>query len=152
MCWPQYNTPIMQTDFLNWTFESDVEATSSVYSSIKEGEAQACSCDSCMHFLKFRDSLFPQNVLALFNKLGIDYTKEIDLIDQGIVSPGKIWYETWFDFKGFIVSGPSGWDSSVDISDDLSICVVVIAQDASSHYFGNEKPVTSLHFIIKTPL
>ena len=96
--------------------------------------------------------MFSHTVLELFNKLGIDYTKETDLIDQGIVSPGRIWFETWFDFKGIIVSGPSGWETSVEISNDLSMCVVEIEDGASSHYFGKDKPVSSLHFIIKVPL
>jgi len=142
----------MKVDFLNWTFESDVEATASVYLTIKEGEAETCPCPWYKHYLKFRNSLYPQSVIELFHKLGIDYTKEIDLIDQGVVSPGKRWYETWFDFRGTVVSGPSGWNSSIDISDDLSICVVEIEQDRRSHYFDEAKPVTSLHFIIKAPL
>ncbi len=142
----------MKVEFLNWTFEADVEATAATYSSIREGEAQSCFCESCERYLRFRDSLFPHNVLELFNKLGIDYTKEIDLINQGVVSSGRIWYETWFDFKGIIVSGPSGWETSTEISNDLSICAVEIEDSASSHYFGKDKPVASLHFIIKVPL
>jgi hypothetical protein len=90
-------------------------------------------------------------VLDILIKLGINYNKEVNIIDQDNVSSNRIWYETWFDFKGEVLSGPIGWDKSVEISEDFSMCVVEIDEDSRSHYFGKEKPVVSLHFIIKVP-
>ena len=143
----------MQVNFLDWIFKPDVNSTATLYSSIEKDDDQMwCSHDSCNHYLKYRDLVFPRPVLDLLIKLGINYSKEVNLIDQGPVSPNRIWYETWFDFKGEVLSGPIGWDKSVEISDDFSMCVVEIEENARSHYFGEEKPVVSLHFIIKVPL
>jgi len=143
----------MQVNFLDWIFKADVNSTATLYSSIERDiEEMWCSYDSCSHYLKYKDSVFPHPVLDILIKLGINYNKEVNIIDQGNVSSDRIWYETWFDFKGEVLSGPIGWDKSVEISDDFSMCVVYVEENALSHYFGKEKPVVSLHFIVKVPL
>jgi hypothetical protein len=143
----------MQVEFLKWVFQSDVISTKSLYSSIERDETQMwCSYDSFNHYQKYRDSVFPKPVLDLLLMLGIDCNKEMNIIDQGAVEANRVWYETWYDYKGEVLSGPVGWDMCIDLSRDFSMCVVEIDEDSRSHYFGDEKPVVSLHFIIKVPL
>src|SRR5436190_19362056 len=129
----------MQVNFLDWIFKAEVNSTVDLYSSFEKDDDQKwCSYDSFNHYLKYRDSVFPRPVLDLLIKLGINYNKEVNLIDQGLVSPDRIWYETCFDFKGEVLSGPIGWDKSVEISDDFSMCVVEVEENTRSHYFGEE--------------
>jgi hypothetical protein len=93
--------------YKRWEFYADVEAAREVYSAIKEGGAEECGCNTCLNFVVWRDKFYPQEVLELFEQLGIDYRKEIEVYHICRTEIGKHFYGGWLHFIGDFKSGES---------------------------------------------
>ena len=63
-------------NYREWVFDCDVQATKEAYGKINVGSAGECMCDYCANFAAQRGNTYPQEILTLFEQLGIDYTKE----------------------------------------------------------------------------
>ena len=61
-----------QITYREWIFDCDVESTREGYASITAGGVETCPCVECRNFLAQRSSVFPAEVLDLFNQLGVD--------------------------------------------------------------------------------
>jgi hypothetical protein len=83
-----------------WEFYADVEATCEAYSVIKRGGAEECECSPCQNFVVARDRAYPQEVQELFEQLGIDYRKEIEVYHICRTEIGKHLYGGWLHFIG----------------------------------------------------
>jgi hypothetical protein len=56
-----------QITYRDWILDCDVEATRAGYETISVGGAESCDCAGCRNFLAQRDSVYPAEVLNLFD-------------------------------------------------------------------------------------
>lgn len=114
--------PIVSQSVLEELVEkSDVSATRKIYSSIKRGGAAECGCDFCNNFVSQIPDAFPQEVLVLFENLGIDPLKDAEVYElgPGIIDQNKKLYAGEYYF----VSENPPDIQRVQLSDDFEICV-----------------------------
>jgi hypothetical protein len=85
-----------------WIVKYDAEATRQAYSQIENGDSDRCGCEPCHNFVQVREKFYPEEALRVFDKLGIDYTKEVHLSHVWRESPGWHLYDGSFYFVGLI--------------------------------------------------
>lgn len=95
----------MIVKFRDWEFEVDRELTRQTYESVYGNIADSCVCNERKNYIAFRDKVFPDDVHKLFNELGIDYRKEVEMITWEILPNGLHNIEGWFHFKGRVLKG-----------------------------------------------
>ncbi|MDB5126959.1 hypothetical protein [Mucilaginibacter sp.] len=100
--------------FRDWVFEADVELTQQTYANAQVSGAEECTCGNCKNYLAFRDNIFPDEIKTLFNELGINYTKESEIITDQKHQNGLYDTSGWFHFKGRILNGKNAY---IPISD-----------------------------------
>ena len=70
-----------------------------------------------MHFLFSTPAqIYPANVRDLFEKLGIDLNREVEIYHMARLSSGKHLYGGWFHFVGSILSGS---DAAKQVAENL---------------------------------
>ena len=62
-----------------WTIHADVAATRHCYQQTQEVPVEGCGCDPCRNFALVREQAYPQEIVALFDELGIDRQKPFEL-------------------------------------------------------------------------
>ncbi|MFZ1676849.1 MAG: hypothetical protein WAT91_06230, partial [Saprospiraceae bacterium] len=62
-----------------WNFEVDILSTVKTYENLSGGGADTCECYDCKNYVAYRENVYPDEVLQLFNKLGIDYRKDVEV-------------------------------------------------------------------------
>src|SRR6266496_2430942 len=77
-----------QITYRDWILDCAVEATRAGYETISAGGAESCNCAGCQNFLVQRDSLYPAEVLNLFNELGVNYKSDAETYDIARLEPG----------------------------------------------------------------
>lgn len=91
--------------FRNWKFEVDSELTRKTYEKELKGSSDDCVCEYCENYRLQRENVFPQEAKVLFEDLGIDYRKEVEVSEYGDIEKGLPKYIGWFHFVGRIVDG-----------------------------------------------
>lgn len=91
--------------FREWVFAVDHRRTVEVYTNTLEGSAEACGCDACRNFAEQREAMYPDEIIRLFNDLGIDLLKEDEVSHFARHQDGTHLYCGIFYFKGRIESG-----------------------------------------------
>jgi hypothetical protein len=91
-----------QLIFGRWRLCCDREATRRAYDCIKIGGPEACGCCYCRNFAADRSQIYPAEVRALFDGLGIDFTKESEVYEMGRLESGLRQYGGWFHCVGRI--------------------------------------------------
>jgi len=91
--------------YRDWEFEVEILLTQQAYSNIPFGGADRCSCADCKNYVANRETIFPEELTQLFNELGIDYRKEIEIWAIQRLENGLHQISGWFHFKGKIISG-----------------------------------------------
>lgn len=79
----------------------DTEENKRVYQQIEAGFVESCKCKNCIEFIRLREKIYPPEFINLLAQLGIDYTKEAEVINYGDL--GEHW-EGWFNFIGDRIS------------------------------------------------
>ena len=97
-----------QITYRDWVLECDVRATCAGYETISAGGAETCDCSGCQNFLAQRDTVYPAEVLGLFNELGVNYKRDAETYHMARLEPGVHLYGAWFHFVGSIVKEPVG--------------------------------------------
>lgn len=85
------------------TVRFDVAATRRLYAAKPRGEADGCTCKFCRNFILQRATAYPQEFVALLERLGVDPFKENEPI--GFAMPDSVsqaFYFASFDFIGAI--------------------------------------------------
>lgn len=91
--------------FGRWQLKADPEATRKAYAAVSKGGPEECSCEPCKNFIAVREGVYPAEVLALFDKLGISFNREVEIYQMARMKSGKHLYGGWFHFVGSIASG-----------------------------------------------
>jgi hypothetical protein len=142
----------------------DPDATRQAYSGVKWGGAESCPCTSCKNYVLVRDIAYPKEAMDLFGQFGIDYHKEAEVYRWWREPQGLHWYQGWFHFVGFIVSGkdaesivgldhkgePYGKIDLKPITDNFSIGFTKRAELVDPA-FRTGKPITQIDFSTKIP-
>jgi hypothetical protein len=102
--------------FGRWQLEADPVATREAYASIPKGGPEECSCEPCKNFIAARERIYPTEVLALFDKLGISFNREVEIYHMGRMESGKHFYGGWFHCVGSILSGA---DAAKHVADNV---------------------------------
>jgi hypothetical protein len=96
---------VKEIRFGRWELEADPEATSEAYANVPKSGPEECSCEPCKNFIAARERVYPAEVLALFEKLGIPFDREAEVYHMARMESGKHFYGGWFHFVGSILSG-----------------------------------------------
>jgi hypothetical protein len=91
-----------QVVFGRWRLFADREATRQAYTEIRIGGPEECGCCHCRNFAAARNQVYPVEVRRLFEDLGIDFSKEVEVYHTGRRSPGLHHYGGWFHCIGRI--------------------------------------------------
>jgi hypothetical protein len=99
--------------FGRWRLCCDREMTRRAYTSIAQGGAEACGCAYCRNFILARPHVIPSEAFALFERLGVDVSKEAEVYQTHPLRLGLHAYGGWLHFVGAIEQGadaltPSG--------------------------------------------
>ncbi len=95
--------------FGRWEIECDPEATRKAYALVLRSGPEECGCAPCRNFMAARAQVYPAEVLALFEKLGVSPDREVEIYHMARLTPGQHFYGGWFHFVGSILSGADAW-------------------------------------------
>ncbi len=96
---------MLPVEFKRWAFQADRAATREAHDAIPSGSPERCGCLYCRNFAAARSAVYPQEALALFDRLGIRPDREAEIWEGGPVDNGRVFYAGWFHFIGESLSG-----------------------------------------------
>lgn len=143
--------------FKDWTFEVDKLLTEQTYKSIVGSGADTCGCNDCKNYVAYRDKVFPEEVINLFNDIGIDYRKEVEIISWETLLNRLHHIGGWFHFKGRVLTGkdyrvplPLGGHTFdlTPITDNFSIG---FAEGSDLTFFDDETGLVQVEFDTNIP-
>lgn len=143
--------------YREWEFEVDRELTRWTYEEVRSSGADSCVCDDCKNYVAFRDKVFDDEIKQLFDDLGIDCKKEVEITTYQRLPDGLHLIGGWFHFKGRMLTGkdcrvpfPSG-GHTLDLSaitDKFSIGFTV-GNDLA--HFADETGLVQIEFMTYIP-
>jgi hypothetical protein len=83
---------------------------------VAAGGPEECGCQPCLNFASARAQIYPAQVLALFEKLGISAHREVEVYHMARLSSGRHLYGGWFHVVGSILSGA---DAAKQVAENL---------------------------------
>ena len=96
---------ITKLKYKDWEFEVERELTIQTYEGVASGGSDTCICNDCKNYIATRDKVFPNDNLDLFEKLGKNYKKEVEISHWNKIENGLCHIGGWFHFKGKVLSG-----------------------------------------------
>lgn len=144
-------------EYRDWRFAIDRQLTKDTYDKIIESGADSCKCNDCKNYVAYRDKVFPDEVRTLFDDLGIDYKKEVEVVSYEILPNGQHYIGGWFHFKGQVLAGkdyriplPSGGYTIdlTEISDNFSIG---FAEGSALTFFSDKNGLVQVEFMTSIP-
>jgi hypothetical protein len=144
--------------FGRWELEVDSEATKQAYNKVPKGGPEECPCEPCKNFIAARERVYPAEVLALFDKLGISFSREAEVYHMARLQSGKHLYGGWFHFVGTILSGADAakqvaenvWRPDLEnVTDDFSLGFRSCAELLRKPFEG--KPIVQVEFTANVP-
>ena len=148
---------IVRVNYKDWIFEVNKQLTEDTYAKIMCSGSEGCDCDDCKNYLAFRDSVFPAEVHNLFNDLGIDYRKEVEILSYETLPNGLHCVGGWFHFKGRIVSGKDcrvpllGGGNTLNLTKISDNFEIGFAEYSGLTYFENKDDLVQIEFITYIP-
>jgi hypothetical protein len=91
--------------FRDWILEVDKDLTIETYSNVFASGSDSCGCDDCKNYILNRNNVFPDEIKKMFQDLGVDYNKEVEILSYEILPNGLHHIAGWFHFKGRILEG-----------------------------------------------
>jgi hypothetical protein len=88
-----------------WKILHDHDATVAAYAKIPTGGAESCGCDPCRNWAASRVRIFPAELRALIERLGIPLDRECEVCHNGRPAPGLHSYAGWYHFVGQVIFG-----------------------------------------------
>jgi hypothetical protein len=144
--------------FGRWQLEADPVATREAYASILKSGPEECSCEPCKNFIAARERTYPAEVLALFERLGISFDREVEVYHMARMNSGKHLYGGWFHFVGSILSGADAfkqvtenvWRPDLEkVTEDFSLGFRSRVQLLRKPFEG--KPIVQVEFTANVP-
>ena len=89
---------------LSWTVAVDLEPTRSIYAASRP-DADVGGCGSCRSYASVRHAAIPPEARTLLESLGIDPTKENEVVGGWRLEPGLRYFGGWFHFAGRVLEG-----------------------------------------------
>ena len=86
--------------YRDWEIEVDKKATQYLYSNFKHSSSESCGCAHCINYIKNIAIVFPVEIQNLFDNLGIDKKKELEVSHMARLNNDLHYYCGWFHFKG----------------------------------------------------
>ncbi|WP_339607890.1 hypothetical protein [uncultured Roseivirga sp.] len=142
--------------YRNWEIEVNKQLTELEYSKIDKPSAESCGCGNCLNYIQLREKIFPNEVIELFEKLGIDRNKEIEISHMAKLENGLHYYSGWFHFIG----GFNGMDCSNPLpSGGFTLELTQVANDFGIGFtksktmsvFKTDQDLIQVEFDCKTP-
>lgn len=144
--------------FRDWEFEVDRELTQQTYESVSIGGADGCGCSDCENYAAYRDNVFSEEVKQLFNDLGIDYRKEVEITSWYILPDGLRCIGGWFHFKGRLISGknckiplPGNSGYSLHLTKIADNFEIGFTEENILTYFSDKTGLVQVEFITYIP-
>jgi hypothetical protein len=142
--------------FREWEFLVDKQSTLETYSKVTVGGPDSCGCSYCKNFVANRDELYPDEIRLLFSDLGIDWNKEYEVVEYGIIDPdGNYLYGGWFHFKGQLVKKstkiPFEKTDDTPISVKFSIRFRNCKGGGNSYFENKDDDLVQIDFEVKIP-
>ncbi len=143
--------------FKDWKFEVDKNLTEYNYENLKFGGADSCDCKDCKNYVQYRENIFPEEVKLLFNSLGIDYKKDVEILSYESLPNDLHHVGGWFVFIGKMLSGndcskclPSG-GSTLDLFELTSNFSIGFTNKISYSYFEKNLDLVQVEFQTNIP-
>jgi hypothetical protein len=143
--------------FRDWEFEVDKLLTLNAYNEISLSGAEACDCNDCKNYVAYRDKVFPNEIKKLFNELGVDYRKEVEITSWEKLENGLHKIGGWFHFKGKLKSGKSykvyleSNSYSIDLCEINQNFEIGFAEDNSQTFFKDTSGLIQIEFMTSIP-
>jgi hypothetical protein len=111
---------VTTVSYQDWSAEVERDANIAAYANIQASGSDACGCQDCRNFVALRDSgmLYPPDVLALLDSLGVDPNLEAESWSVGPViegHPDLHFYSWWFNVIGTMCAGELTASREVDV-------------------------------------
>ncbi len=132
--------------YRNWIFDCDVEATRRAYEDILIGDAEECKCGGCRNFVEQREVVFPEELLNLFDQLGINYKRDAEIYHMARMELGLHLYGGWFHFIGNILKQP---DAPAKLNEHFTVDFIV-SRSLAAKSFENQ-PLVQVEFTAELP-
>lgn len=130
--------------FKNWAFEINQKLTQNIYTNILCGKANLLGDKISKLYSEKRADYFPDEIINLFQDLGIDYTKE-NKITHKLLENSQNAFEGSFQFIGNLIKGPS---CKIELNKDHVIYELTpINENFSIGFHQDSAPFFNLHVI-----
>lgn len=146
------NGKLPMVKYRDWEFEVDRELTQQTYSTVLMSGAESCICQDCENYVAFRDRIFPDEVIELFENLGIDYRKEVEVFSLESLPNGLHYIAGWFHFKGQILKGknccvplPSG-GNTLDLTTITDVFSIGFTEGDALTFFSDKNGLIQVEF------
>lgn len=143
--------------YRDWEFEVDSQLTKETYDKVIGSGADGCECIDCKNYIAYRDSVFPEEIKTLFEDLGIDYRKEVEITSFETLPNGLHHIGGWFHFKGKVLKGknyrvplPSG-GYTIDLTSIVENFSIGFAEGTDLTYFSNKNGLVQVEFMTFIP-
>ena len=150
----------MTTDivkFKDWEFEVNKDLTEKIYAKTLKSGADRCNCLDCKNYVEYREKVFPKEVIQLFNDLGVDYRKEVEITtwdnSNAICLIGG-----WFHFKGKVLSGQNCYNpiegsegSHIELTEISENFSIGFGKGSSMAFFENKTELVQIEFQTSIP-
>jgi hypothetical protein len=84
----------------DWLITFDREATARAHAAMQHGGADDCGCNSCRNFSLQKPVTYPAEFLDVLDRLGVDPTREIEVVCYDNENESGQEYHGWFYFVG----------------------------------------------------
>lgn len=143
--------------YRDWEFDIDRKLTRQTYDNVLVSGAESCMCNDCKNYVAYRDKVFSDEIRELFENLGIDYKKEVEITSFETLPNGLHHIGGWFHFKGRvkkgkdyripIISGGHTFDLT-EVTDKFSIG---FAEGSDLTYFVDKTDLVQVEFMTYIP-
>ena len=111
-------------NFRDWSFEGDRTLTVETYRTLGISGGETCACNYCKNYVADREKLFPKEIFNLFDDLGIDFKKEVEMGYYDILPNGLYNIGGWYHFKGKVLTGKDYRINKTDTGYSLDLTAI----------------------------
>jgi hypothetical protein len=124
----------------------DAGATKDLYALIRQGDSERCTCAPCVSYIQQREQAYPDEFIALLQRLGVDWRRDSEVHYKGKAPGGLELYGGCFHFVGQIRQTAN---QAVPIGANLTIDFDTSLNDVPPEFA--DKPVVQLNFEVGVP-